>query len=44
MPKKPIEIYHPSNDIIENSDYYEIPIKRPNLINSNRFTEDKSYL
>ena len=26
------------------SDYYEIPIKKPNLINTVRFTEDKSYL
>jgi hypothetical protein len=29
---------------MQNSDYYEIPIKKPNLIQTVRFTEDKSYL
>lgn len=29
---------------MQNLEYYEIPIKKPNLIQTVRFTEDKSYL
>ena len=44
VPKKPIEVYRPDDEKLQDSDYYQIPIKRPNLINTIRFTQDKSYL